>query len=167
MTALLGVIKGEKDGKTGRIFGAFNADTGEIFVNAGSVQRSVSETIEHETAHYLAEVARRENVRTFMRDVQSRYSSEEWGKVYDAYFERYAALTDNYAGMSESDIELYVWEEIMGDAYAEIDQYDEKASRFSREAESALSQSGEEGENALQVESSQNAAEQGLSLIHI
>lgn len=161
VTALLGVIKVEKDGKTGRIFGAFNADTGEIFVNAGSVQRSVSETIEHETAHYLAEVARRENVRTFMRDVQSRYSSEEWGKVYDAYFDRYAALTGDYAGMSESDIELYVWEEIMGDAYAEIDQYDEKASRFSREAESALSQSGEEGENALQVESSQNAAEQG------
>ncbi len=161
VTALLGVIKVEKDGKTGRIFGAFNADTGEIFVNAGSVQRSVSETIEHETAHYLAEVARRENVRTFMRDVQSRYSSEEWGKVYDAYFERYAALTDNYAGMSESDIELYVWEEIMGDAYAEIDQYDEKASRFNREAESALSQSGEEGENALQVESSQSAVEQG------
>lgn len=161
VTALLGVIKVEKDGKTGRIFGAFNADTGEIFVNAGSVQRSVSETIEHETAHYLAEVARRENVRTFMRDVQSRYSSEEWGKVYDAYFDRYAAMTGDYAGMSESDIELYVWEEIMGDAYAEIDQYDEKASRFNREAENALSQSGQEGENALQVESSQSAAEQG------
>ena len=125
------------------------------------MQRSVSETIEHETAHYLAEVARRENVRTFMRDVQSRYSSEEWGKVYDAYFDRYAAMTGDYAGMSESDIELYVWEEIMGDAYAEIDQYDEKASRFNREAENALSQSGQEGENALQVESSQSAAEQG------
>lgn len=161
VTALLGVIKVEKDGKTGRIFGAFNADTGEIFVNAGSVQRSVSETIEHETAHYLAEVARRENVRTFMRDVQSRYSSEEWGKVYDAYFERYAALTDNYAGMSESDIELYVWEEIMGDAYAEIDQYDEKASRFNREAESALSQSGQESESTLQRERATSAAEQG------
>lgn len=161
VTALLGVIKVEKDGKTGRIFGAFNADTGEIFVNAGSVQRSVSETIEHETAHYLAEVARRENVRTFMRDVQSRYSSEEWGEVYDAYFERYAALTDNYAGMSESDIELYVWEEIMGDAYAEIDQYDEKASQFNREAESALSQSGQESESALHGERATSAAEQG------
>lgn len=161
VTALLGVIKVEKDGKTGRIFGAFNADTGEIFVNAGSVQRSVSETIEHETAHYLAEVARRENVRTFMRDVQSRYSSEEWGKVYDAYFERYAALTDNYAGMSESDIELYVWEEIMGDAYAEIDQYDEKASRFNREAEDALSQSGQESKSTLQRERATSAAEQG------
>ena len=161
VTALLGVIKVEKDGKTGRIFGAFNADTGEIFVNAGSVQRSVSETIEHETAHYLAEVARRENVRTFMRDVQSRYSSEEWGKVYDAYFERYAALTDNYAGMSESDIELYVWEEIMGDAYAEIDQYDEKASQFNREAESALSQSGQESESVLQSERTPGAVEQG------
>lgn len=159
--ALLGVIKVEKDGKTGRIFGAFNADTGEIFVNAGSVQRSVSETIEHETAHYLAEVARRENVRTFMRDVQSRYSSEEWGKVYDAYFDRYAALTGDYAGMSESNIELYVWEEIMGDAYAEIDQYDEKASRFNREAENALSQSGQESKNALQAEGMQGAAEQG------
>lgn len=161
VTALLGVIKVEKDGKTGRIFGAFNADTGEIFVNAGSVQRSVSETIEHETAHYLAEVARRENVRTFMRDVQSRYSSEEWGKVYDAYFDRYAALTGDYAGMSESDIELYVWEEIMGDAYAEIDQYDEKASRFNREAENALSQSGQESENALHGERTPVAAEQG------
>lgn len=161
VTALLGVIKVEKDGKTGRIFGAFNADTGEIFVNAGSVQRSVSETIEHETAHYLAEVARRENVRTFMRDVQSRYSSEEWGKVYDAYFDRYAALTGDYAGMSESDIELYVWEEIMGDAYAEIDQYDEKASRFNREAESALSQSGQESESTLQRERATSAAEQG------
>lgn len=161
VTALLGVIKVEKDGKTGRIFGAFNADTGEIFVNAGSVQRSVSETIEHETAHYLAEVARRENVRTFMRDVQSRYSSEEWGKVYDAYFDRYAALTGDYAGMSESDIELYVWEEIMGDAYAEIDQYDEKASRFNREAESALSQSGQESESALQRERATSAAKQG------
>ena len=161
VTALLGVIKVEKDGKTGRIFGAFNADTGEIFVNAGSVQRSVSETIEHETAHYLAEVARRENVRTFMRDVQSRYSSEEWGKVYDAYFDRYAALTGDYAGMSESDIELYVWEEIMGDAYAEIDQYDEKASRFNREAESALSQSGQESKNTLQRERATSAAEQG------
>ena len=160
VTALLGVIKVEKDGKTGRIFGAFNADTGEIFVNAGSVQRSVSETIEHETAHYLAEVARRENVRTFMRDVQSRYSSEEWGKVYDAYFDRYAALTGDYAGMSESDIELYVWEEIMGDAYAEIDQYDEKASRFNREAESALSQSGQESESVLQSERTPGAAEQ-------
>lgn len=161
VTALLGVIKVEKDGKTGRIFGAFNADTGEIFVNAGSVQRSVSETIEHETAHYLAEVARRENVRTFMRDVQSRYSSEEWGKVYDAYFDRYAALTGDYAGMSESDIELYVWEEIMGDAYAEIDQYDEKASQFNREAENALSQSGQESKNALQAEGMRGAAEQG------
>lgn len=161
VTALLGVIKVEKDGKTGKIFGAFNADTGEIFVNAGSVQRSVSETIEHETAHYLAEVARRENVRTFMRDVQSRYSSEEWGKVYDAYFDRYAALTGDYAGMSESDIELYVWEEVMGDAYAEIDQYDEKASRFNREAENALSQSGQESKNALQAEGTQGAAEQG------
>ena len=161
VTALLGVIKVEKDGKTGRIFGAFNADTGEIFVNAGSVQRSVSETIEHETAHYLAEVARRENVRTFMRDVQSRYSSEEWGKVYDAYFERYAALTGDYAGMSESDIELYVWEEIMGDAYAEIDQYDEKASQFNREAESALSQSGQESESVLQSERTPGAVEQG------
>lgn len=161
VTALLGVIKVEKDGKTGRIFGAFNADTGEIFVNAGSVQRSVSETIEHETAHYLAEVARRENVRTFMRDVQSRYSSEEWGKVYDAYFDRYAALTGDYAGMSESDIELYVWEEIMGDAYAEIDQYDEKASQFNREAESALSQSGQESESVLQSERTPGAVEQG------
>lgn len=161
VTALLGVIKVEKDGKTGRIFGAFNADTGEIFVNAGSVQRSVSETIEHETAHYLAEVARRENVKTFMRDVQSRYSSEEWGKVYDAYFDRYAALTGDYAGMSESDIELYVWEEIMGDAYAEIDQYDEKASRFNREAENALSQSGQESESALHGERTPGAAEQG------
>lgn len=161
VTALLGVIKVEKDGKTGRIFGAFNADTGEIFVNAGSVQRSVSETIEHETAHYLAEVARRENVRTFMRDVQSRYSSEEWGKVYDAYFDRYAALTGDYAGMSESDIELYVWEEIMGDAYAEIDQYDEKASRFNREAESALSQSGQESESALHGERALGAVKQG------
>ena len=161
VTALLGIIKVEKDGKTARIFGAFNADTGEIFVNAGSVQRSVSETIEHETAHYLAEVARRENVRTFMRDVQSRYSSEEWGKVYDAYFDRYAALTGDYAGMSESDIELYVWEEIMGDAYAEIDQYDEKASRFNREAENALSQSGQESESALQSERAPSAAEQG------
>lgn len=160
VTALLGVIKVEKDGKTGRIFGAFNADTGEIFVNAGSVQRSVSETIEHETAHYLAEVARRENVRTFMRDVQSRYSSEEWGKVYDAYFERYAALTDNYAGMSESDIELYVWEEIMGDAYAEIDQYDEKASRFNREAEDALSQNELESGSTLQIDNPSSAAEQ-------
>lgn len=144
VTALLGVINIEKNGRTGKAFGAFNADTGEIFVNAGSVQRSVSETIEHETAHYLAEVARRENVRTFMRDVKSRYSAEEWGRVYDAYFERYAALTDNYAGMSESYIELYVWEEVMGDAYAEIDQYDEEASRFNREAESALSQSAPE-----------------------
>lgn len=161
VTALLGVIKVEKDGKTGRIFGAFNADTGEIFVNAGSVQRSVSETIEHETAHYLAEVARRENVRTFMRDVQRRYSSEEWGKVYDAYFDRYAALTGDYAGMSESDIELYVWEEIMGDAYAEIDQYDEKASRFNREAEDALSQSGQESESVLQSERTTGAVEQG------
>ena len=161
VTALLGVIKVEKDGKTGRIFGAFNADTGEIFVNAGSVQRSVSETIEHETAHYLAEVARRENVRTFMRDVQSRYSSEEWGKVYDAYFDRYAALTGDYAGMSESDIELYVWEEIMGDAYAEIDQYDEKASRFNREAENALSQSGQGSESALHGERTPGAVEQG------
>lgn len=144
VTALLGVINIEKNGRTGKAFGVFNADTGEIFVNAGSMQRSVSETIEHETAHYLAEVARRENVRTFMHDVKSRYSAEEWGRVYDAYFERYAALTDNYAGMSESDIELYVWEEVMGDAYAEIDQYDEKASRFNREAESALSQSAPE-----------------------
>ena len=161
VTALLGIIKVEKNGKTGRIFGAFNADTGEIFVNAGSVQRSVSETIEHETAHYLAEVARRENVRTFMRDVQSRYSGEEWGKVYDAYFDRYAVLTDNYAGMSESDIELYVWEEIMGDAYAEIDQYDEKASRFNREAENALSQSGRESESVLQSKRTPGAVEQG------
>lgn len=161
VTALLGVINIEKNGRTGKAFGVFNADTGEIFVNAGSMQRSVSETIEHETAHYLAEVARRENVRTFMRDVQSRYSSEEWGKVYDAYFDRYAALTGDYAGMSENDIELYVWEEIMGDAYAEIDQYDEKASRFNREAEHALSQSGQESKNALQAEGTQGAAEQG------
>ena len=46
-------------------------------------------------------------------------------------------------------------------SYAEIDQYDEKASRFNREAESALSQSGQESESTLQSESAQDAAEQG------
>lgn len=46
-------------------------------------------------------------------------------------------------------------------SYAEIDQYDEKASRFNREAENALSQSGRESESALQTEGMQGAAEQG------
>ena len=159
VTALLGVINVEKDGRSGSIFGAFDADTGEIFVNASSMQRSVSETIEHETAHYLSEMARRENVRAFMRDIQSRYSSEEWSKVYDAYFDRYAGITGDYAGMNESDIELYVWEEIMGDAYAEIDQYEQRASRFNREAENALTSQAQESETTSQISPERTAVQ--------
>ena len=37
--------------------------------------------------------------------------------LYERYLQTYADITDNYVGMGESENELYVWEEIMTDAY--------------------------------------------------
>lgn len=132
---VVGLLQVEQDGITATPSGVIDTRTGRIFIRADSAKSSFSETVEHEVAHWKAD---EQKVSAFMELVKSRYKPEAWQPVYDAYKRTYADLTNNYAGMTERQIELYVWEEILGDAYSNKNRYSVKAGVYGGEADAAL-----------------------------
>ncbi|MBO4331208.1 MAG: hypothetical protein J5827_03950, partial [Oscillospiraceae bacterium] len=112
-----------------------DAAAGTLTVRGDSATRSVTEIVEHALCHKQATQTR---VRAFMDSVKERYKESAWGAMYEKYLIKWAELTDDYAGMTDSEIELYVWEEILGDAYAKVNNYGQRASVYNREALAAM-----------------------------
>ena len=104
--------------------GCINYRSGEMVLRVDSVHHTATEIARHEIGHLVTE---ERNVRAFMQEVRR---GDAWHELYDAYEKKYAALTRNYIGMTPEDRALYVWEEILEDAYAEMDNYGQQASAY-------------------------------------
>lgn len=133
---MLGPLQIEKDGRTATANGVFDRRTGTVYVRADAATESFSELLEHEVGHWKTT---EQTVQAFMNGIKRDYREAAWRAVYDAYRRKYARLTDNYAGMTEAQAELYVWEEILADAYADANRYGTQASVYGAEADAALS----------------------------
>jgi len=128
------------------VLDVINKDTGTLIIRGDSLKRSLSETGRHSVGHFVTGQAQ---VESFERAIKGRYKEEAWGHLFDTYRRSWAPLTNNYEGMTERETELYVWEEIMEDAYAGVDNYGTKASVYSREALAVIDGTQETGELTL------------------
>ena len=135
VTMMVGLLQVEADGEHCSVNGCINKDTGELFVRADSPRESISEIIEHEVGHLKTNAAK---VRAFMEAVKGKYKEAAWSKLYETYEQRYADVTDNYAGMTEAEKELYIWEEIQCDAAAFTNKFGARASAYNAEATQTL-----------------------------
>ena len=128
------------------VLDVINKDTGTLIIRGDSLKRSLSETGRHSVGHF---VTGQTQVESFERAIKGRYKEEAWGHLFDTYRRSWAPLTNNYEGMTERETELYVWEEILEDAYAGVDNYGTKASEYSREALAVIDGTQETGELTL------------------
>lgn len=135
VTMYVGLLQVEADGERCSVNGCINKDTGELFVRADSSRESISEIIEHEVGHLKTNAAK---VRAFMEAVKSTYKETAWSKLYETYEQRYADVTGDYAGMTEAEKELYIWEEIQCDAAAFTNKFGARASAYNAEATQTL-----------------------------
>lgn len=135
VTVLLGPIEVGNDGRSCKMAGVIDPDAGRVFIQGDHWKQSFSETLEHETAHMMSV---REEVQAFMDAVKGRYKESAWGRLFEVYRMRYEDVTDGYAGMSEQQAELYVWEEILADAYADTNKFGTRASVYGAEADAVF-----------------------------
>lgn len=113
--------------------GVAELETNRIVMRVDSRKKTASELGLHEIAHFRST---RENVEAFAAAVQD--SGDGWRDTLEEYRERYKGVANNYEGMTPEDADLYVWEEIMGDAYAGIDCFGQTASQYHTEAVRAI-----------------------------
>lgn len=133
---LIGDMQVEYEGATEIIEGAWDAQTRTLYVRADSLSRSVSETVEHEAAHAMIT---QENVERFMTLVKQKKTAA-WSALYAAYEKRYRSFTE---GMTAKEKGLYIWEEILADAYSETNRYGTRAGTFAAQADEAMEGAGE------------------------
>lgn len=151
---VVGTITVDNGGGPVDVLDVIKKDTGELFLRVDSLSRSATETGVHAAGHYMAD---EEKITRFMNAVKSRKNAV-WEPMYEKYMQKWAQVTNYYEGMTEAEKELYVWEEILGDAYANINNMGTRASAFHDIAEAVLEGTGElqtrsevslaEGENA-------------------
>ena len=135
VTVVVGPIRVEVDGYTGAVQGFADKTERRIVIRADSITRSFSENLEHEVGHLLST---QDAVRTFAQLVKSRYKEDAWRPAYEIYQRKWAQVTNYYEGMTPEEIELYVFEEMMGDAYSETNRYGTRMSVYAAEADAAL-----------------------------
>ena len=131
------------------ITGVAERETNRIVMRVDSRKKTASELGLHEIAHFRST---RENVEAFAAAVQD--SGDGWRDTLEEYRERYKGAANNYEGMTPEDADLYVWEEIMGDAYAGIDCFGQTASQYHAEAVNAI----DDGSGAIPVPEAQRAS---------
>lgn len=131
------------------ITGVAERETNRIVMRVDSRKKTASELGLHEIAHFRST---RENVEAFAAAVQA--SGDGWRDTLEEYRERYKGAANNYEGMTPEDADLYVWEEIMGDAYAGIDCFGQTASQYHTEAVRAI----DGGSGAIPVPEAQRAS---------
>lgn len=128
-----GLLQVNGDGSPVSITGVAERETNRIVMRVDSRKKTASELGLHEIAHFRST---RENVEAFAAAVQD--SGDGWRDTLEEYRERYKGAANNYEGMTPEDADLYVWEEIMGDAYAGIDCFGQTASQYHTEAVRAI-----------------------------
>ncbi len=132
---LTGDVQVEYEGATEVIEGAWDAETGTLYVRADSLSRSVSETVEHEVVHAMITLG---NVERFMTLVKQKKTAA-WSALYAAYEKRYRSFTE---GMTAKEKGIYIWEEILADAYSETNRYGTRAGTFAAQADEAMEGAG-------------------------
>ena len=128
-----GLLQVNGGGSPVSITGVAERETNRIVMRVDSRKKTASEVGLHEIAHFRST---RENVEAFAAAVQD--SGDGWRDTLEEYRERYKGVANNYEGMTPEDADLYVWEEIMGDAYAGIDCFGQTASQYHTEAVRAI-----------------------------
>ena len=128
-----GLLQVDGGGSPVSITGVAERETNRIVMRVDSRKKTASELGLHEIAHFRST---RENVEAFAAAVQA--SGDGWRDTLEEYRERYKGAANNYEGMTPEDADLYVWEEIMGDAYAGIDCFGQTASQYHTEAVNAI-----------------------------
>lgn len=128
-----GLLQVNGGGSPVSITGVAERETNRIVMRVDSRKKTASELGLHEIAHFRST---RENVEAFAAAVQD--SGDGWSDTLEEYRERYKGAANNYEGMTPEDADLYVWEEIMGDAYAGIDCFGQTASQYHTEAVRAI-----------------------------
>lgn len=128
-----GLLQVNGGGSPVSITGVAERETNRIIMRVDSRKKTASELGLHEIAHFRST---RENVEAFAAAVQA--SGDGWRDTLEEYRERYKGAANNYEGMTSEDADLYVWEEIMGDAYAGIDCFGQTASQYHTEAVRAI-----------------------------
>lgn len=144
-----GLLQVDGGGSPVSITGVAERETNRIVMRVDSRKKTASELGLHEIAHFRST---RENVEAFAAAVQT--SGDGWRDTLEEYRERYKGAANNYEGMTPEDADLYVWEEIMGDAYAGIDCFGQTASQYHTEAVRAI----DGGSGAIPVPEAQRAS---------
>lgn len=125
VTMVTGLLEVDTGAGTVPVSGCIDREKGEMVLRVDSTHGTATELARHEIGHA---VTQERGVRAFMQEVQA--DGNGWQEIYRAYERRYAALTRNYIGMTPEEQALYVWEEILEDAYAGLDSYGHDASRY-------------------------------------
>ena len=128
-----GLLQVNRGGSPVSITGVAERETNRIVMRVDSRKKTASELGLHEIAHFRST---RENVEAFAAAVQD--SGDGWRDTLEEYRERYKGAANNYEGMTPENADLYVWEEIMSDAYAGIDCFGQTASQYHTEAVRAI-----------------------------
>lgn len=144
-----GLLQVDGGGSPVSITGVAERETNRIVMRVDSRKKTASELGLHEIAHFRST---RENVEAFAAAVQD--SGDGWRDTLEEYRERYKGAANNYEGMTPEDADLYVWEEIMGDAYAGIDCFGQTASQYHTEAVRAI----DGGSGAIPAQEAQRAS---------
>lgn len=141
VTMVTGLLQVETENGPVGVRGIINRESGEMVLRVDGEKRTASEIGKHEVGHLITE---EENVRAFMETVRG---GADWRGIYEVYERCYEPLTNGYVGMTAEERELYVWEEIMEDAYAGIDSYGQRASRYHEQAVDAIERAAEATEH--------------------
>ena len=144
-----GLLQVDGGGSPVSITGVAERETNRIVMRVDSRKKTASELGLHEIAHFRST---RENVEAFAAAVQD--SGDGWRDTLEEYRERYKGAANNYEGMTPEDADLYVWEEIMGDAYAGIDCFGQTASQYHTEAVRAI----DDGSGVIPAQEAQRAS---------
>lgn len=144
-----GLLQVNGGGSPASITGVAERETNRIIMRVDSRKKTASELGLHEIAHFRST---RENVEAFAAAVQD--SGDGWRDTLEEYRERYKGAANNYEGMTPEDADLYVWEEIMSDAYAGIDCFGQTASQYHTEAVRAI----DGGSGAIPAQEAQRAS---------
>lgn len=144
-----GLLQVDGGGSPVSITGVAERETNRIIMRVDSRKKTASELGLHEIAHFRST---RENVEAFAAAVQD--SGDGWRDTLEEYRERYKGAANNYEGMTPEDVDLYVWEEIMGDAYAGIDCFGQTASQYHAEAVNAI----DDGSGAIPAQEAQRTS---------
>ena len=117
-----------------------NRTKGELILRADGTGASATEVGLQSAAHLTADSP---VVKSFMDSVKNHRPPSIWKRMFDIYREVWAPLTDDYAGLTEAETELFVWGKILGDACAGVDNYGVGAGELRSEAAAALA--GDDG----------------------